>query len=167
VLPSRFEFEINERDRVEPVQSTPVSSPVVQPVPHPVTPHVSEKSGHTTLSEGSSFQGTLRVQGSLTVHGNFEGSVSCTENLLVGKTARVKADIEAKSAVVGGKVEGSLKVRERVELQTGCTLLGDVHARSFVIQDDCHYQGRCVMGKSDASHEDKGQGPELGLVKKA
>jgi cytoskeletal protein CcmA (bactofilin family) len=158
----------NERDRVEPVQSTPVTPTVVQPAtpPAPVVHHVAEKSGHTTLSEGSSFQGTLRVQGSLTVHGSFEGSVSCTENLLVGKTARIKADIDAKSAVIGGRVEGSLKVRERVELQTGCTLLGDVQARSFVIQDDCHYQGRCVMGKE--GHDEKGgQNPDLGLVKRA
>ena len=160
----------NERDRNVPVQNTPVLQPV-PPAPvtqsHPTPVAVPEKSGHTTLSEGSSFQGTLRVQGSLTVHGNFEGSISCTENLLVGKTGRIKADIEAKSAVVGGRVEGSLNVRERVELQTGCTLLGDVHARSFVIQDDCHYQGRCVMGKQTDTGESKGSGPDLGLLKKA
>jgi cytoskeletal protein CcmA (bactofilin family) len=64
----------------------------------------------------------------------------------------VKADLEVGSATIGGWVEGRVYAKERVELETSSHLKGDVHSKSFVIQDGCFFQGNCTMGEAhDAS----------------
>ena len=78
--------------------------------------------------------------------------MSCTGHVTVGKSGRVKAEIEAGSATIGGWVEGKIYARERVELETNSHLKGDVHSKSFIIQDGCFFQGNCTMGEAhDAS----------------
>ena len=96
-----------------------------------------KKNSSSVIGESVSFNGTLRVEGSMIIHGEVEGSITCTGELVVGKTGRIKADLDVGSAVVGGWVEGRISAKERVELQTDSHLKGDVHAKSFVIQDGC------------------------------
>jgi len=111
-----------------------------------------EKKTASVIGEGVSMNGKMTVDGTLIIHGEFEGSINCTEQLIVGKTARVKADLEVGSATIGGWVEGRVFAKERVELETSSHLKGDVHAKSFVIQDGCFFQGNCTMGEAhDAS----------------
>jgi cytoskeletal protein CcmA (bactofilin family) len=110
-----------------------------------------EKRINSVIGEGSAFSGTLRIDGSLIIHGDFEGAVTCTDTLVVGKTGRVKAEIDVQGATIGGRVEGRIFAKERVELQTGCHFLGDVHSRSFVIQDGVFFQGNCTMGEASTS----------------
>ena len=107
-----------------------------------------EKRVNTVLGEGAAFSGTMRVEGSLVIHGEFEGTITCTESLVVGRTGRLKAEIDVQSASIGGRVEGRVFAKERVELQTGSHFLGDVHSRSFVIQDGVFFQGNCTMGEA-------------------
>jgi cytoskeletal protein CcmA (bactofilin family) len=132
---------------------------------------VRERRTDTVLGQGTSFNGSLQVEGSLTIHGELEGSVTCSGHLVVGKTGRVKADLDVGSTLIGGKVEGSVKAKDRVELQTASILKGDVHAKSFVIQDGCSFQGNCTMGNAaDLERpmtQDSKSEPELGILKQA
>jgi cytoskeletal protein CcmA (bactofilin family) len=102
----------------------------------------------SVIGEKVSLNGTLNVEGNIVINGQVEGSVTCTGQLTVGKTGKVRADLEVGSIVIGGWVEGKVHARERVELQTESHLKGDVHAKSFVIQDGCFFQGNCIMGEA-------------------
>ena len=112
-----------------------------------VTPRESSKKT-SVIGERVKFNGTLNVEGSIEIHGEIEGSISCTDQLIVGKTGRVKADLDVGSAVIAGEVEGRVFAKERVELKTASHLKGDVNAKSFVIQDGCFFQGNCTMGEA-------------------
>jgi cytoskeletal protein CcmA (bactofilin family) len=114
----------------------------------PSTAAPREKKVGSVIGDRVSFNGTLRVEGSITIHGQIEGSIACTGQLVVGKTGRVKADLDVGSASIAGQVEGKVFAKERVELQTDSHLKGDVHAKSFVIQDGCFFQGNCIMGEA-------------------
>lgn len=125
---------------------------------------------NTVLGERSTFTGTLRVEGSLVINGTFEGTLTCTENLVVGKTGKVKADIDVQAVTVAGRVEGRIFAKERVDLQTGSHLLGDVHAQSFMIQDGVFFQGNCSMGdskKGGAATPATADKPDLGILKQS
>lgn len=130
-----------------------------------------DKRVNSVLGEGATFSGTMRVDGSLVIHGEFEGTLTCTEGLVVGKTGRLKAEMDVQNATIGGRVEGRIFAKERVELQTGSHFLGDVHSRSFVIQDGVFFQGNCTMGETQrggpAAKEPAGAPPrqELGILK--
>ncbi len=132
-----------------------------------------EKRVNSLIGEGATFSGTLRVDGSLVIHGEFEGTISCTDSLVVGKTGRLKAEIDVQSATIAGRVEGRVFAKERVELQMGSHFLGDVHSRSFVIQDGVFFQGNCSMGEGQKSgplpKDPAGTGSkqELGILKQS
>jgi cytoskeletal protein CcmA (bactofilin family) len=132
---------------------------------------VRERRTDTVIGQGTCFNGTLRVDGSLTIHGEFEGSLTCSGHLVVGKTGRVTADLDVGSTLIGGKVEGSVRAKDRVELQTASLLKGDVHAKSFVIQDGCSFQGNCTMGNAAdfdrPMSQDSKSTPEVGILKQA
>ena len=100
-----------------------------------------EQKVNSVIGERVTFNGTLKVEGSIEIHGEIEGSITCTDQLIVGKTGRVKADLDVGSAIIAGQVEGRVFAKERVELKTASHLKGDVHAQSFVIQDGCSFQG--------------------------
>ena len=136
----------------------------------PPTSAPRKKNSSSVIGESVCFNGTIRVEGSMIIHGEVEGSITCTGELVVGKTGRIKADLDVGSAVVGGWVEGRISAKERVELQTDSHLKGDVHAKSFVIQDGCFFQGNCIMGEANKTPIlpeptiQKAQKPEIGVA---
>jgi cytoskeletal protein CcmA (bactofilin family) len=120
-----------------------------------------EQKVSSVIGERVSFNGTLKVEGSIEVHGEIEGSITCTDQLIVGKNGRVKADLDVGSAVIAGQVEGRVFAKERVELKTASHLKGDVHAQSFVIQDGCFFQGNCTMGNANKTGQTTTETPEI------
>ena len=101
---------------------------------------------NTVIGEGTLMTGTLRVEGSLLVNGEFEGTLTATESAIIGKTGSVRAGINAREILVAGKVRGKIVAKDRVELQTGARLEGDVLAKSFMIEEGVFFQGNCSMG---------------------
>jgi cytoskeletal protein CcmA (bactofilin family) len=108
---------------------------------------------NTVIGEGTTLTGTLRVEGSVLVHGEFEGTLTATESAIVGKTGSVRAGINARDILVAGKVRGKIVAKDRVELQTGARLEGDVLAKSFMIEEGVFFQGNCSMGEDVAADE--------------
>ncbi len=127
---------------------------------------------NSILGEGSSFKGNIRIEGSLRVDGEFEGNVTVTDSLVVGKGGSVKAEIEAGEAVVGGRVVGRIRASERVELQTGSRMEGDVYTKSFMIEDGVFFRGSCHMGQDEEKSQDEEEilAPEqggLGIIRRS
>ncbi len=105
----------------------------------------------TILGRGASFNGVLRVNGSLRVDGEIQGQVYVVQGLVVGPEGVIKADVATGTAVIAGRIHGRVHATGKVELHKGGRLDGDVHASSFQIEDGAHFQGNCTMGESAAS----------------
>jgi cytoskeletal protein CcmA (bactofilin family) len=105
----------------------------------------SGKGSITILGEGSSFEGTLSVPHTLRIEGSFKGRIETSEILTIGSNGLIEADISAKSAIIGGKVTGTVIVEERVELEAQASLIGDLRARDLVINEGALFHGRCSM----------------------
>ena len=76
---------------------------------------------------------SLRIKGEITANedlrfeGEIEGTISVPEHtLVVGRTARVHADVTAKSIVVAGSLMGSAVAKDRCEVQEAATVEGRV-----------------------------------------
>lgn len=123
---------------------------------------------NSVIGEGTTFSGTLRVDGSIVIHGEFEGTLTATESVIVGKTGNVRAGLSARDALVAGKVKGKICAREKVELQTGAHLDGDVLAKSFMIEEGVYFHGNCSMGDEAADESSLASTPksppDLGLL---
>ena len=123
---------------------------------------------NSIIGKGCKINGTILVtEGTLRIDGEFEGNVQVPDTLVVGKEGRVKAEIKVKSAVIGGTVIGNIDAKEKIELQAGSRLEGDIKTIRLVIDEGVFFEGNCKMspeGRSDA--RPTSQAPQYQQVKK-
>lgn len=105
---------------------------------------------YTILGEGTSFEGSMTVPHNIRIDGSFKGKIETSEVITIGKSGIVNADIKAKSAIVGGRIIGNLKVEDRVELEEKSSLVGDLRAKDLIINEGAVFHGNCSMSNGDA-----------------
>ena len=91
-----------------------------------------------------SFEGDLRYTGSVTLDCEFRGSVVTDDQLVVGPSARVEAEITAGNVEIAGKVHGNIHAKSRVKLLAGGELYGDVESPAFSIDEGVVFEGHCT-----------------------
>jgi cytoskeletal protein CcmA (bactofilin family) len=112
---------------------------------------------NTLIGVGSSFRGTLMVSGTLRIEGEVEGDILNCERLEVGEHGVMRADIEVKEAVIGGRVIGNVRALGTIELKAGARVEGDIWAVSVVMEPGVFFTGRCTMLDSGAESVQLGQ----------
>jgi cytoskeletal protein CcmA (bactofilin family) len=93
----------------------------------------------------------------LRIDGEFEGTVNCPGTLVIGKGGRVKADVKVNNAVVGGNVMGNIDANEKIELQAGSRVEGDIKTTRLVIDEGVFFEGSCKMSPSEQSRRSMAQ----------
>jgi cytoskeletal protein CcmA (bactofilin family) len=110
----------------------------------PAPPQAASARPEATVAPGCELEGQLKVEGPLTVYGDFTGSIECSDDVVVAPEGTVQGPIQARSVVVQGSVVGDLAARREVVLQEGGKLHGDVKSPSLVIE-----RGACFEGRSE------------------
>jgi cytoskeletal protein CcmA (bactofilin family) len=107
---------------------------------------IGEGKMNSIIGKGCKINGTIEVtEGTLRIDGEFEGTVNCPDTLVIGKGGRVRAEIKVNSAVVGGTVIGNIDAKEKIELQSGSRLEGDIKTSRLVIDEGVFFEGSCKM----------------------
>lgn len=103
---------------------------------------------NSMLGQGCKVKGDIEINGTIRVDGDFEGSVQCPETLIIGKSGVVKAEVKVKNAIIGGKLVGNINASNKIELQTGSHVEGDIQTSRLVISEGVFFEGNCKMGTS-------------------
>ncbi|MFH1743572.1 MAG: polymer-forming cytoskeletal protein [bacterium] len=93
-------------------------------------------SGSRTRSSVDSdvqLDGELLVHGSMDMNGKFNGQLNCGEVLSIGPEGEATGEIEAVNVVIGGKLEGDLLARKRLEIQSGGSFFGELLVQPEVL----------------------------------
>ena len=101
----------------------------------------------SVIGEGSVFEGTFEVTGNLRVDGKFKGELDVTDTLVVGKNGQVDATVKTKNAVVAGTIQGDLNASDKITLQSGSRLEGEMVTSKLVIEEGVSFQGSCNTAK--------------------
>jgi cytoskeletal protein CcmA (bactofilin family) len=97
------------------------------------------------IGRRATFNGQLRCDASIRLDGTVEaGMIETAGNVLISETARVMADIVAKTVSVAGAYKGTITA-DRVELLEGARLWGTVNVRTFLLDEGAHFHGELVM----------------------
>jgi len=99
------------------------------------------------LDEGTEFSGELRFRDALRVDGRVKGKVVSDNILIIGETGQVDAEIDCGVVSIRGRVTGTVRGRQRIELLSGCRVLGTLVSPKLVIEDGAFFQGDCRMGE--------------------
>ncbi len=97
------------------------------------------------LGAGSEFEGKLRFAGTVRIDGRFKGEILSEDVLIVGEDAEIEGDITVGTAIVNGKIRGTLRARELVELHRPARLLGLLVTPSLLIERGVIFEGTTKM----------------------
>ncbi|KKQ62214.1 MAG: hypothetical protein US81_C0001G0005 [Parcubacteria group bacterium GW2011_GWE2_38_18] len=106
------------------------------------------KDAETIIGPSVKVKGEFNGQGDIIIEGIFEGTLKTANALYVGDKAKVKADIEAKDARVGGEIVGNLKLRGFLEVGPVAKIFGDIEVASLSVA-----QGAVINGNIKMVHE--------------
>ncbi|MDR4506391.1 MAG: polymer-forming cytoskeletal protein [Candidatus Scalindua sp.] len=114
----------------------------------------------TKITQDVEIKGTIKFDKALKIDGKFEGEMITDQGeVFVGKTGGIKANIKVKNATIEGRVDGNIIATERVELKQKAQLLGDLKARTLVIEEGVVFVGQCDVNP-DGFKLDKRNSPE-------
>jgi len=115
----------------------------------------------TIIGKGTNVEGTVNIEGATRIDGTVTGKLIANDTVTIGPTGVVKAEIRARSIVVGGRVEGNLIASEKVELQAKCELIGDITSKSLLVEHGAIFHGNSKMKEAGPSAPPKNP-PEHG-----
>jgi len=72
--------------------------------------------------------------------------VQTPENLIIGKTGVIHAQVKVKNAIIAGQLFGNIDAENKIELQSGSHVEGDIRTKRLVIDEGVFFEGNCSMG---------------------
>jgi cytoskeletal protein CcmA (bactofilin family) len=118
------------------------------------------------LGEGTWVKGEIRFTDTLRVDGKVTGKITSERELIVGQSGEVEAEIDVGSLSVTGKVSGTIKVRERIEIHPRGRVYGELKltAPNLIIEEGGIFEGSIDMnnpGDTASLSEERDGEPDI------
>ena len=92
--------------------------------------------------------GELSGEEDIVIEGQYKGKIDlANHNLLVGRGAKVKADIRVKNITINGTVEGNIDASGKIFISKEGQLKGDLKAPKISIMEGAKFKGGVKTGK--------------------
>lgn len=115
---------------------------------------VAESGGASVISSGAKIVGQLSVKDSFYVDGEIEGDITSDSVLTVGKNGSITGKVIAKSAIIGGKINGKVDC-DSCEILSGGKIEGEVHSISLVIEAGGMLEGYSYVKNGGRAKEER------------
>jgi cytoskeletal protein CcmA (bactofilin family) len=142
------------RRQAEPVVETSPQKPELPTTAVAPQPSVGFE---TVLGANSTLEGTLRSSANIRLDGSFTGTLEITGNVLVGETAKINADINARNISIAGAVRGNISGKKVQLLRTG-RVWGDIQAVALTTEEGAFIDGKITMSPRDSGSGTEAQG---------
>ena len=100
----------------------------------------------TIISNGVKIEGKVTSTGSVRVDGGLKGDLDAKGNVTVGDQGNINGEIAASMVTIGGSVIGTINAREKLVLESKCTVKGDIITKVLVIEAGAKFDGKSNMG---------------------
>jgi len=97
------------------------------------------------IDKDTEFNGELSFQESLRIDGVLKGKVLNGQNLIIGETGEVDADIVVRHISINGRVKGNVTAKDRAEIFANGRFSGKLVTPKLVIEEGAFFQGTCQM----------------------
>jgi len=108
------------------------------------------------LDRGTNMTGELQFAGMVRMDGNFHGSISSEDVLVIGEHAVVHADIKVGDIEIHGQIFGNIEAKRKVEISATGRIRGDIHTSVLSIAPGATLDGQIFMaaGRPDENSPD-------------
>ena len=106
----------------------------------------------TVIGADSTIKGELAIKGTLRIDGVVEGDIRA-DWVIVGETGRVQGNVQARTMVVGGRVEGNLEASEIIEMKDKAQVFGEICTEKLAMSEGAVFEGQSSMKKKKETSE--------------
>jgi cytoskeletal protein CcmA (bactofilin family) len=104
------------------------------------------------LDQGVKLDGKLEVNGTFRIDSAIRGTIVSEDTLILGSHAVVEGEIVGNRVIVGGRFDGIIRARGKVEIQPDAIVTGEVHSPCLVIEPGAIFDGQChMLGPAEAA----------------
>lgn len=142
------------------VESTvpPVTKPTVTINPETKTtaPAAPAAAIRSVIGHNIQFRGELIGTEDLLIEGKIEGTVLMQgQNLTIGATGELQANIHAQNIVINGKLTGDVLADELIEIKETAVVKGNLIAPRIQLEDGGKFRGSMDMVDTDAEQAER------------
>jgi len=110
----------------------------------------SDETGNSTdfsshIGEHTTFTGNITGSEDILIDGELVGDVDIRASVRVGSTGHIKGTIKAINVFVEGRVEGTLKIEERIELMSSANITANMECKQLAVSDGAFFEGKVHM----------------------
>ena len=114
------------------------------------------------IGAGTTMKGDITSNGDLRIDGSLVGNIHCSAKVVIGAGGVVHGDINGQQADIMGKVSGTIKVKDLLQLKGGSYVNGNIEAAKLQIEPTANFNGECHMTPSAVEHSHNGKSaPEI------
>jgi cytoskeletal protein CcmA (bactofilin family) len=114
------------------------------------------------IGAGTTMKGDITSNGDLRIDGSLVGNIHCSAKVVIGAGGVVQGDINGQQADIMGKVAGTIKVKDLLQLKGGSYVNGNIQATKLQIEPTANFNGECHMTPSAVEHSHNGKSaPEI------
>ena len=115
------------------------------------------------IGAGTTMKGDITSNGDLRIDGMLIGNIHCSAKVVIGAGGVVQGDINGQQADIMGKVTGTIKVKDLLQLKGGSHLNGNIEAAKLQIEPAANFNGECHMtpAAEQPSKEKEKSAPEF------
>jgi len=101
------------------------------------------------ISEGTKVKGNINSQNDLRISGHIEGEAVSKGKMILSATGKIVGNVKAADADIAGKMEGELRVSNKLILRKDAIVDGDIYTKKLLVEEGAQINGACRMGSSD------------------
>jgi len=117
--------------------------------PLPDVPAVDART--TVIAHDTTWKGEMQSEGTVHIHGRYEGSILATDDIFVAEGAAVDATLTATNVTVAGVSKGTVRCDARFEVLPSGRVSGDVQAPTLVVHEGAVIAGQLRMGAAETA----------------
>ncbi|MCR5342118.1 MAG: polymer-forming cytoskeletal protein [Butyrivibrio sp.] len=106
------------------------------------------------IAAGAILDGPFSAKESTRVDGTINGNVSVNGSLIIGQEGKINGAVSATNLFLAGEINGNVTASTgKVEISDTGKLIGDLSAKTLVIDENAVFQGQCQMTAEKTSAE--------------
>ena len=115
----------------------------------------SSSGGASLIASGTTLKGDITSNGDIRIDGTLQGNIYCSAKVVIGANGAVEGDVNGQQADVMGKITGTVKVKDLLQLKGSSQVSGNIHAGKLQIEPTASFNGQCHMTPQVTTGQEK------------
>lgn len=105
------------------------------------------------IAKETTIKGDIITYGNIRIEGTVEGTLNSKTKIVIGDSASLKGNIDAKEAEIAGHIKGVVRCSEILYLKKTAVIEGDIYTKQLVIENGAVFNGNCKMAELESGQD--------------